>query len=228
LLEGLMKEMNEENNEKAGATRALLSILQNLGAGPAIDAAGDDAAPETDASLGDLVEELDERAFGLAMLLFALPSSIPFVYVLPQILSLPMLALAMQMAAGREAPWLPQKMRERRFKPDQLAGVIRRVEPYARWFEALARPRLLGLTGRTGTRIVGAIMMAPIISVLVPLPATNAVPAIGVSIASLGLVERDGLLVVLGLFIGLAWLILLLVFGLSAAAILKDYVLSIF
>ena len=67
-----------------------------------------------------------------------------------------------------------------------------------------------------------------IASVLVPLPATNTVPGIGVAIASIGLITRDGLLVLAGLFIGTAWILLLVVgitvFGPAFVDLFKDFI----
>ncbi|MEM9234514.1 MAG: exopolysaccharide biosynthesis protein, partial [Pseudomonadota bacterium] len=55
-------------------------------------------------------------------------------------------------------------------------------------------------------------------------------PGIGVAIASVGLLERDGLLVLAGLALGLAW-VALLVFGFiflgaEALDIIKDFILG--
>ena len=217
------EEILHERDARRGATRLLIDILDDLDR-----AAAARGEAKREATLRDFVERLDERAFGLAILLFALPSSVPFIYVLPQILSVPMLALAGQMAAGRESPWLPAGMQDRRFEIAPMRDVIRRCEPYTRWFEAIARPRLTALTGRLGARIIGALLLIPSFSILVPLPGTNAVPAMGVSLAALGLIERDGALVILGLLVGIGWVILLLVFGLSAATIIKDFLLTLF
>jgi len=217
------EEVQHEKDARRGATQLLLEILDDLKVRSAEKSDG-----KAEASLRDFIERLDERAFGLAILLFALPSSVPFVYVLPQILSVPMLALAGQMAAGRESPWLPARFQDRRFEIAPLRTVIKRCEPYTKWFEALARPRMTALTGRLGARIVGALLLIPSASILVPLPGTNAVPAMGVSLTSLGLIERDGALVILGLLVGIGWVVLLLVFGLSAATILKDFLLTVF
>ena len=71
-------------------------------------------------------------------------------------------------------------------------------------------------------------MVIPILSILVPFPGTNSVPGAGVSVASLGLIERDGLLVILGLFIGLAWVAILLIFGLEAASLIKEWIAARF
>jgi hypothetical protein len=65
-----------------------------------------------------------------------------------------------------------------------------------------------------------------IASILIPLPATNTLPGIGVAIASIGLITRDGLLVLAGLAIGAAWIVLLAVglavFGPAFVDLLKD------
>ncbi len=185
-----------------------------------------------DAELGEIVDRLDERAFGLLWLLLCLPCIPPFVYVLPQIVSLPMLALGVQMANGRQSPWLPRKFRERRFQLKEFTKVLNICEKYVRWFEAIARPRLPAVTGRLGARILGGLLVIPSLSILLPLIGTNTVPSIGIAIASLGLVQRDGLLVILGMIIALGWVFLLIVvgvfFGLELATFVKDWLGSLF
>ncbi|MEL6372143.1 MAG: exopolysaccharide biosynthesis protein [Pseudomonadota bacterium] len=181
------------------------------------------AAEGAKTTLGALIERLDERAFGLMILFLALPCCLPFVYLLPQIVALPMLALSGQMALGRKSPWLPAKLAGREFQIAGFTSVLERSEKYVGWFEAIAKPRFTVLTGHKGSRIVGLLLMAPCASILVPLPATNTVPGIGVAIASVGLLERDGVLVVLGLIIGFAWIAILLFFGLEAASLFKAW-----
>ncbi|MEO1014572.1 MAG: exopolysaccharide biosynthesis protein [Pseudomonadota bacterium] len=186
------------------------------------DGEEDRSAAPRGARLGDMVDRLDERAFGLMLLFLALPCCLPFVYVLPQIVALPMLALAGQLAAGRHHPWLPKALADRRFDAGAFAGVLDRAERYVGWIEAVARPRLNAVTEGVGVRLVGVLLLAPCASILVPLPGTNTVPGIGVAITALGLIERDGAITCLGLVIGLLWVAALLIFGLEAASMLKD------
>lgn len=201
-----------------GATRLLRDILSDL------ESARSSQQDAPAATLGDVVDRLDERAFGLLLLLLALPCCLPFVYVLPQIVSLPMLALAAQMALGRKTPWLPQALRRRSFSVPDFRNVIDRSEKYVGWVERLARPRLRPVTGHGAARLVGLIMLAPTLSIMAPLPGTNTVPGIGVAVLSLGLIERDGLLVILGLLIGVVWVALLLFFGLEAVTLIKAWI----
>jgi hypothetical protein len=177
-------------------------------------------------SLGALSDAMEERAFGLLMLILALPCCLPFVYLLPQIVALPMAVLAWQMAQGRHAPWLPQVLRNRQLPVDGLLEVVTRTKRYAGWLERLAHPRFAGLTGRLGLRFIGAAMIIPCLSILVPLPLTNTVPGIGVAIASAGIIERDGLFVVLGLLTGLVWVLLLVIGGPALLYFIIDWVRS--
>lgn len=178
---------------------------------PSRAAKPDQRARGPQAALGDLVDRLDERGFGLLLFVLAIPCAPPFVYLLPQIVSVPMMLLAGQMAAGRRTPWFPDALRRRRFSIDAFRDVLRRTEKYVRVLEHFAHPRLRPVTGHGAARILGALLLIPSFSIMLPLPMTNTVPGIGVAIAALGLIERDGVLVVLGLLVGLCWVALLVV-----------------
>ncbi len=205
-----------------GATQVLRDILGDLKA-RAANVATQQADEAPRATFGDILDQLDERAFGFLLLLLALPCCLPFVYLLPQLVALPMLALAGQMAAGRHHPWLPARLHERSFEITSFGKVLDRSEKYVGWIERLARPRFSAITSHGGARLVGLLLLVPTASILVPLPSTNTIPGIGVAITSLGLIERDGFLVVLGLLIGFAWVALLAILGFEAASWIKDW-----
>ncbi len=230
----------EEARHEADARRGVVDLFRDMigdlearwRAARALESHEAEPLAAPDAALGDIVDRLDERAFGLLILLLCLPCIPPFIYVLPQIVALPMLALAGQMAAGKQSPWLPEKFRARRFKLGEFTKVLDLCEKYVRWFEAIARPRLPAVTSRTGVRIVGALTIVPALSILTPLIGTNTVPSIGIAISSLGLIQRDGFLVVLGLVISLGWVALLVLFavffGLEFATLVKSWIGGIF
>lgn len=208
-----------------GATHILSDILGDLRAAAASEppASGGDDAGDPQAKFGDVIDRLDERAFGFLLLLLALPCCLPFVYILPQLVALPMLALAGQMAMGRHHPWLPKKLHERAFSIAAFENVLARSQKYVGWVERISHPRLLPITSSAGARVTGALLLIPAASILVPLPSTNTIPGIGVAVASLGMIERDGLLVLGGLLIGFLWVGLLLFLGFEATQIIKDW-----
>ncbi len=175
-------------------------------------------------SLGDLFDRMEERSYGVLLLLLALPCCLPFVYVLPQIVALPMMLLALQMAMGRPTPWLPDSVRARRFSVASLQTVVDRSRRFLGMFEAIAHPRLAFLTGHLGSRVTGALLAIPCLSILVPLPLTNTAPGVGVAVASFAIIERDGLLLLLGLAIGLLWVGLLVLGGQAAVGYMIEIV----
>lgn len=184
-------------------SRGLIATLQIIA----------ERAPEDGLTLGEFVESLGERAFGVILFSLALPVCIPFLYVIPQLVALPMMALAAQMAAGRPEPWLPEKFRQRRMDKANLTRMAQGGRKWFGWIERLARPRLLFLSSGPAERVIGAAFVAFCASVLVPLPLTNTTPGVGIAVAALGLLTRDGLLILAGLLLGAAWIALLLIGG---------------
>jgi hypothetical protein len=200
------------------ASRGLIGALEQIA----------DEAGEEGMSLGEFVDALGERAFGIILFAMALPVSIPFLYGVPQVMALPMMALSVQMLLGRGEPWLPARFKASRLEKRGLTRMARGGRKWFGWLEALARPRLTLLSGPTAERLVGGIFAVFCTSILIPLPATNTTPGIALAIAALGLLTRDGLLVIAGLLLGTVWIALLLVFGHTVVDVIKTFLQSAF
>lgn len=162
-------------------------------------------APEDGFSLRAIFDQLDESAFGAGLFLLALPCCIPFLYGVPQVVSLPMMALAAQMAMGREQPWMPDKLGDRKIDRKGLTQMAAGGRKWLGWIERIVRPRFTVITGKRSERVIGLFLCVFCASILVPLPMTNTVPGFAVAIASFGLMQKDGLMVIAGLVIGTAW-----------------------
>ena len=179
---------------------------------------------------GDAVEldwvlsELHERAFGLFLLVLALPCCIPFLYGIPQIVALPLMFVSVQIVLGRDTPWLPKKLGARTISTEGLHNLARRAEPWLVRIEAISRPRLTALTHSPIDRAVGLALILFSASILVPLPGTNTVPGFAVVIVSMGLLQRDGILVILGAILGTAWIATLVFAGVSLASLIKGWI----
>lgn len=172
-------------------------------------------------SLKAIFDRLDDRAFGAGLFILALPCAIPFLYLVPQIVALPMLALTLQMLAGRSEPWLPEKFGNRKIGKDGLTRMAVFGRKWFGWLEVITKPSLIWLTGKRAERVVAVFLTLFCASIMLPIPGTNSVPAMGVAIAAFGLMARDGRLVILGLVIGAIWISLLVAaatLGFSAAS----------
>jgi len=174
-------------------------------------------------TLGWVLDKLHERAFGLFLLILALPCCIPFLYGIPQIVSLPLVFVAAQIVIGRDVPWLPAKLRQREVAASSLEDLARRARPWLKKIEALSRPRLGVLTWRPLSQVVGLALLLFSASIMVPLPGTNTVPGFAVVLVSMGLLQRDGILVLVGCFLGTVWIATLIIAGATVATLLKAW-----
>lgn len=157
-----------------------------------------------DISLGELMRVLQERGFGLLMLVLVLPNCVP-IPIPPgfsTILSVPLLFLALQMLVGKEVPWLPEWLKRKTIKRATLALMVAKIAPRLKVVERLLRPRFAFFESNAGERLIGLFWLIFALSISVPLPMTNFVPGVGILLMSLGLLSRDGLVILIGIVIG--------------------------
>jgi hypothetical protein len=169
------------------------------------------------ALVGDIVDQLDERAFGLLILLFAIPCLVPG---LPgaQLIAIPIFLLAMQMALGAQEVWLPKRALEARVKTAWIESIADFADKRLRWTAVFSKPRLSFLASGLAERLVGAI--CAIASLTIMLPITNTIPSLAITMIAVGFLQADGLFTLAGSLLGLAWSIFLaaMVWGLFAGA----------
>ncbi len=180
----------------------------------------EDAEGDT-VTLDWILRQLHERAFGLFLLILALPCCIPFLYGIPQIVALPLMFVSAQILMGRTSPWLPERLGLRDVSKTGLQSLAERAKPWLERIEALSRPRLGVLTRPPVDRLVGIALVLFSASILVPLPGTNTVPGFAVVIVSMGLLQRDGILVLAGSVIGTVWIATLIIAGATLASLIK-------
>ena len=159
-------------------------------------------------TVADLVAAFRDRAFGVVLLLAALPNCIPAPPGLGSIFGVPLLFFAVQMALGRSEPWLPAFLLRRKMRRIDLFKVALRAMPWLQRFERICRPRLTKLASPIAERLLGGFIALLAVSIIIPLPLTNFVPAVATAILSLALLEDDGLGVGLGVLVGIGGLLL--------------------
>lgn len=158
--------------------------------------------------VGDLWARVEQRGFGMIMLLCTVLCMIP----LPgpnAILTIPLIIITGQMIAGFKTPWLPKFILNRSVKVNHIHTVFNYLSPFLTRLEKIIRPRYIKLVPRRNLRSIGAIsfILAIVIALPIPIPGTNLLPALCVMAISLALLNRDGLVlwgatIVAALFVG--------------------------
>lgn len=164
-------------------------------------------------TLFDIKTALHERGFGILIIIFSLPLSVP-IPVPPgytTILSIPLILFALQLLFGFDSPWMPNWLERRSFQRSTLALVVEKTSPALKKIEKFMKPRMSFIFYGPGEKILAFIMLLCALSIALPLPLTNFIPAIGTTLISLGLMSKDGLLSILGVLLSLCGLLLTIV-----------------
>ncbi|OJH30845.1 Exopolysaccharide synthesis, ExoD [Wolbachia endosymbiont of Armadillidium vulgare] len=164
-------------------------------------------------TLFDIKAALHERGFGILIIIFSLPLSVP-IPVPPgytTILSIPLILFALQLLFGFDSPWMPNWLERKSFQRSTLALVVEKTSPALKKIEKFMKPRMSFIFYGPGEKILAFIMLLCALSIALPLPLTNFIPAIGTTFISLGLMSKDGLLSILGVLLSLCGILLTLV-----------------
>lgn len=160
--------------------------------------------------IDEIVGLFHERGFGFLLFLFALPAALPLPGLgINLVIAAPLLFLTLQQAAGRHRVWFPQRVNETTIPRARLVRFLDLAEPLLRRVEVLIAPRLGFVTQRPFSNLIGVCGVVMALCILIPLPLTNTVPAMGIALMALGVVMRDGLAVIAGMLTGLLWIALL-------------------
>lgn len=148
-------------------------------------------------SFGALVDATQGRGFGALVVLISLPCLIPIPVGFSGPLFGGMLCLmAVQMILGFEHPWLPGWMRRISMTRSSVERFVRRLDPWLNRLERLCHPTWpLALT-RNGQRVIGAFLFLTGLALSLPIPLTNVPIALVMIGYGVGLMERDGRLLV--------------------------------
>jgi hypothetical protein len=154
-------------------------------------------------TIREIRDSMDERGFGLLILILAIPCLVPALYGVPQVIGVPILLLALQILFGREEPWLPETILKRRVSKAWLDRMADFAANRMRWFEQLSRPRLTLLACGPGERVAAVMMVVATVTIIIPF--TNTVPSVALTLMAVGLIERDGVFVGLGELVAVGW-----------------------
>lgn len=159
--------------------------------------------PRERVKLADLLAVLDERAFGVLMLILSLPNAVGLGTIpgLSTVFGVPQIFVSLQMIVGARQPWLPDLVLERSIAMKDFRTMVVKAEPYLARLERLLRPRLAVISTRLVERLLGVMLLLLSITVALPIPFANQPPAVAQALLALGLIEQDGVAVLVGLIV---------------------------
>ncbi len=145
-------------------------------------------------TLKEILTLSGERTFGFLFVLLSLPSALPIPapgYSVP--FGVLLFLLAVQLVMGRTRPWMPEKWNDKAFDLASVQKIITAGTPWLWRLEAISRPRLTPVcASRPGRMVIGSAISLMVISMMIPIPLTNTLPAMGIFVTGFGLLDDDG------------------------------------
>lgn len=161
----------------------------------------------SEVSVGDLVDALDEQGYGAALTILPLIELTPIGGIpgVPTILALILATLCIRLLLGYEHFWVPNLVRRQTLKKSRVEKSVEFLKPLALRIDATLHKRLTPFSGKTGQRVACVVILILLVSVppLELLPFATSGPMIVIAIFGLGILFRDGLLMLLA-FVGAA------------------------
>lgn len=148
-------------------------------------------------SVADIFQAMGDRAFGALILIFALPNIIPTPPGTSALTGAPLVFLSAQLMLG-QSPWLPRIIADRSMTRSDFASIVSRISPWLARGERMLRPRLSFLIYPPAEYVIGLLCLILAIILTLPVPLGNILPAIAICLFSCGILERDGVFVLLG------------------------------
>ncbi|MBP6951546.1 MAG: exopolysaccharide biosynthesis protein [Alphaproteobacteria bacterium] len=147
-----------------------------------------------------ILQALGERAFGVALLFFSLPSTLPFSAMpgISLVFGLPIVIFALQMIFARKSLWLPNTISNNPISHKKVSKIINVVVPYLVRLERLLKPRWALMTCRIMEIINGIIILCLAFLLMLPIPFSNFIFGGSIVIFSLGIAEEDGIFIFIG------------------------------
>jgi len=151
-------------------------------------------------SMGQMIEVLQDRGHAVLIILLTAPFVAIPIPGFSTIGGMVILFIAASLTLGMK-PWVPGFVRRREISNDGLKKLVHAVHVVFGKIEKFIRPRMEWLVTLPGSHVLlGLSIMAATVALAlpIPIPGNNIPPAICILILAFGLLERDGVMVLIG------------------------------
>lgn len=181
--------------------------------------------PAQHMKLGEILQNLQQSAFGVFLFIAILPSFIPIPGVGGALSGPLVILIGAQMMCGLRKPWVPGFIARRGPRRGTMHKFLDRIDGALRRLDRLLKPRLPQLLGPVAAHAFSGLLLVLLgILLSLPIPFTNYLFGFQLLLFSLALLERDGVLMLLN---WIAAITAVIFFGFSSGQ-LVEYVVELF
>ncbi len=150
-------------------------------------------------TIGEILEILKEESYGILFLILSLPSAMFFPAPgVSTIFAVVMILLGFRMIQEKP-PWIPEKYKDKKLKKKTIKRMDKVLSIYLNILEKFTKPRF---NRYVTERNIGFLITLMSFNMFIPFPLTNSAPALSIFLLSFSLINKDGLITLIGVFIG--------------------------
>ncbi len=152
---------------------------------------------EKSPSIGELMEAVGDKGFGLLLIILSLPSAIPVPavgYSTP--FGICMVIIAAQIFIGRTEVQLPTRLKKIRIPLKLVRSITSFALGFLKKTEKFIKPRQRWIHSKLGHSILSITISIMAIFMIFPIPGTNTLPAMAIFVIGISIAEEDGLIAI--------------------------------
>jgi len=154
-------------------------------------------------SLGEVIDLLEDQSLILLIAITAFPMALPIPTPpgFTTLFGIPLCIFTLQLIMGHEKPWLPKWISNKKIKTQTFQHFVNKAEPLFEKISKLFKERYPKFLSPSSEKLMAVLAFLCSVSVALPILFGNAIPSAAILIMSLGMLYRDGLIVVIGMVV---------------------------
>ncbi len=158
------------------------------------------ATPGERLSVETIFASLGDKAFALLIVILGVPNCIPMPPPIPIFCGFLLIGVAVQISMGLKSPWAPQFILGRTVALQDVQRAATRAMPLVMKMEQFSRTRLQWFRASLANILIALLLATLSLGIITAAPVIGQIPwGLAVCLMGLGLVERDGVLVIASL-----------------------------
>jgi hypothetical protein len=183
--------------------------------------------PPGEVSIGELVDSLGRDGMLLFCVFLCLPFLLPVqIPGISTVFGFLILFIGFAIAASRDV-WLPQALRRRTIASQKMHTILERSSRWVDRVERMSRPRVQSLVdGAVMHGINGSLIVIGALLLMVPfavVPFTNTLPAMAILFLAVGIMQRDGVCILIGICFNLLTIVYFSAIAILGVTAIKQF-----
>ncbi len=171
-------------------------------------------------SIGEILSRFKTKGFSVILFIIAIPLALPVPAPPPLnfLFGIPLLLITSQIVFGMRRPWLPKWICNKTLSRSLIENAATTVSGWLARVDKFIKPRGEFLMGSLGLWLMGICSVIMSLSIFTIYPMSNTVPSFFIALSAFGRITGDGLVMVIGLIGGLAYVSLLILLSVLLGA----------